>query len=505
MPETRPPSPDATETFVEFADLAETLRRQGGWILATFVLTLLAAGTWTALQTPRYQASSTMLVKFGREFLADPSSSSARLVGRSRETLLNSELEILRSRSVLEGMVQTVGVDTLYPDLEAGPAKHRLGAAADRASQALRVRVVDETELIRTSFVHEDAELAATALTAILDAFRAKHLEAFSDAGAVQVFEDTVADDAEHLRAAEAALQGFEAQHRAFYLAEPNRMLMGQRVELQSALNEVEGQLADARRLLTEEPEPLRQARTDLLALELEREELLGRYEATSLPVANLDARIALLEGFVAERVSETDASRTANLAPLRQRRRSLRARLTELDAEIASLPELQARHRELTRTRDTVEARYEARLAQLDEQRMAQEMGRRQIANIRVVQAPAAPLEPISPSLTRNLAMGAVLGLVLGIGLALLREQLGGPGAGLFAAENDLEDAGDELRVLPKAAILRRFHLGGDRATGIRWPLPTWFSAPAISHPPRAEWLWRRTGIGRWVREPGV
>ena len=43
----------------------------------------------------------------------------------------------------------------------------------------------------------------------------------------------------------------------------------------------------------------------------------------------------------------------------------------------------------------------------------------------VTVVSAPGIPTVPISPKPTRNLALGVVLGLLLGLGLALLRDLL--------------------------------------------------------------------------------
>ena len=43
----------------------------------------------------------------------------------------------------------------------------------------------------------------------------------------------------------------------------------------------------------------------------------------------------------------------------------------------------------------------------------------------VTVVSAPTVPTTPISPKPTRNLALGVVLGLLLGLGLALVRDLL--------------------------------------------------------------------------------
>ena len=74
-----------------------------------------------------YEATSLLLVKFGREYVYqdDVGGGGGQVVPRGRETLINSEIQILRSAEVVKGVVEAMGVDTLYPSLALEPTEGR--------------------------------------------------------------------------------------------------------------------------------------------------------------------------------------------------------------------------------------------------------------------------------------------------------------------------------------------------------------------------------------------
>ena len=75
------------------------------------------------LQTSLFEASSLVLVKFGRELLYQSEVGKEQtLTARDKQTMINSELAIVHSRPVLQKVARGVGLEKLYPDLaEAAP------------------------------------------------------------------------------------------------------------------------------------------------------------------------------------------------------------------------------------------------------------------------------------------------------------------------------------------------------------------------------------------------
>ena len=137
-------------------------------VASIFGVVMLAAGLYTALATPMYEATSLLLIKFGREYVyQDDVGGGAGVVPRGRETLINSEIQILRSAEVVKGVVETMGVEALYPALAAAPPPGQPieSIAAARFLNNLQVRQVQDAE---TALVSNQGGILTTHATMIL-------------------------------------------------------------------------------------------------------------------------------------------------------------------------------------------------------------------------------------------------------------------------------------------------------------------------------------------------
>jgi uncharacterized protein involved in exopolysaccharide biosynthesis len=112
----------AGASLLEFEWVFRALWRRRLLVAATFGVVLLLAGLYTAFSKPVYEATSLLLVKFGREYVYQDESGGG-VMPRGRETLINSEIQILRSAEVVKGVVESMGVETLYPSLALAPPR----------------------------------------------------------------------------------------------------------------------------------------------------------------------------------------------------------------------------------------------------------------------------------------------------------------------------------------------------------------------------------------------
>ena len=101
------------------------------------------------LQTPLYESTSLLLVKFGRELVYRPEIGGGRsYVSPDKTAVINSELAILRSRPVLEGVVRSIGVPVLYPSLtEAFTLAKTERESKDEESQAETMLIAEAAAL----------------------------------------------------------------------------------------------------------------------------------------------------------------------------------------------------------------------------------------------------------------------------------------------------------------------------------------------------------------------
>ncbi len=436
---------DVAPSTLSLQEALGVVVRRRAWIATVFLVVLAFVATVTAFQTPKYVASSKLLVKFGREFLYSPDSGDRpTLVGRNRESLLNSVLEILRSRSVAEAVVDDLGAQTIYPKLTADNAEHLRQLAEERLREDFSASALPDTELIRLTFAHADPEMSARVANVLVDAFLAKHLEAFGEPRRAQFLDDKADQYRTELEAADDAVRDFEGRHPALYVEDPGAALQRQRADVEGSLRETESQIAETRRELAAESPTLTRTRRELLDLRLQERELLASYRDGSRPVTSVRDKIKLVEAFLATQESDLAERSEQSLKPLEVRRWRLRRQLEDIDGTLAQLPVLTRDYRELVRSRDVKEERYRDQLQKLEASRVSQEMDRQRIANISIIEKAHPPSNPATPRVALNLLLGCLVGLGLGVLTAFLAER-GFAGLSRPAARRGTENADDE------------------------------------------------------------
>jgi uncharacterized protein involved in exopolysaccharide biosynthesis len=471
-------------------DLLSILRRHKALAAAMLVLAVAGTTALTFLQEPQYQSSVKLLVKLGREFIYRPEAGGRDAFMNRSETLVNSEIEILRSHAVVEAMVRDIGPITLYPDLAGGDARP-VDAAIRRFRHTFNVHALPDTDVIEASFLHGDPELAALALNSLVEQFKEAHLEAYSASEAAAFLEAKVSRIRMELSASEAAVVAFERQHEVFALPEPSAVLADERQALGAALRHVEQQLAAANLAMSQEDPALTQARTRLLELKLQEQELLQRYQDGSRRVADVRDNIAVVERFVAAQVRVGSAARARGIAMLKLQQEKLAADLTEIESQLATLPERSRQYRALVRERDGQAELYQSTLRNLEESRFSDEMDRQKIANISVIQ-PAAPASVAArPRPALNLAVGLFSGAMLGLLAAYLADALPRPAPVAPALQ-------PQHRPTPKPQSRPVAPAGPPRTAPAAAPRPV-RRKPART--PGAPVMWVRSGPGSWRR----
>ena len=104
-------------------DVLNVLFKHQRKIIATFVLIVGAVAVYTFTSTPLYEANASLLIKVGREYVYRPEVGEERpQVTIDTEDMINSELEILTSRDLAARVVETIGIDRLYPGIGKQPS-----------------------------------------------------------------------------------------------------------------------------------------------------------------------------------------------------------------------------------------------------------------------------------------------------------------------------------------------------------------------------------------------
>lgn len=237
--------------------------RAGRRIVASvFLLVVAAVAAAAFVRPPIYQAEARLMVRIGREYAYHPEVAGAQ--GPRAPTLaeiVNSEVEILSSRDLAAQVVQSIGVRQLDPGLlERAPDPTRAAELAILGfREAIEIRPVLESGVIRVAFEHESPAVAARAVNRLVERFVDKHLEVFGEVRADTLLEE-LAQRHGKLAAAEDALGAFKASNDVFDLGEQRRLLLGRRLVLDESMRACESELAEARLLPaadTETPDPV--------------------------------------------------------------------------------------------------------------------------------------------------------------------------------------------------------------------------------------------------------
>jgi uncharacterized protein involved in exopolysaccharide biosynthesis len=419
-----------TQIFRDADSIIAMFRRQRRVLAvsATSVAALLAL--ILALQTPLFESTALLLVKFGRELIYQPEVGEGQaFTQRDKQAILNSELAILLSQPVMEGVIRDVGFESLYPDLaEREAALESAGEGVDsealrdllvvegaeRLAESLSAVALPDAHVLRISFLHPDSVVAASVVNAAVDRFTEKHLEAFAEPELVAFLTARVEEYRVRLAETEQALREFEMEHRAFALEDPQTVLLQRRDEINRELIEVDREISSLRRGDLQEAGAVSQARSELLALELEQAQVKGKLRE------DVTQQIAVVKRFIRERQAE----REVEVQLVRKRRAELQDQVFEIDKDLSDMPVLSARYREIRRERDANEEQYRIYSKRLRDARLSHAMDREKLASINVIQ-PAFPAPaPVWPrGYLLSGAVVAVVSIMIGLLCATLSE----------------------------------------------------------------------------------
>jgi uncharacterized protein involved in exopolysaccharide biosynthesis len=156
----------------------------------------------------------------------------------------------------------------------------------------------------------------------------------------------------------------------------------------------------------------LESVKTRLAQLRIERERLLQGYDPASEKVRMLDTQMRKLEALAVAGLDTQEAK-------LKAQARRLRERLQVLNDAENRLDRIRLEYKVASRQYDDMARR-------LEEARIDQGLDLRRVSNVAILSPPELPLTPVAPRKTLVMALSIPLGLLLGIGFALLVDYMG-------------------------------------------------------------------------------
>jgi polysaccharide biosynthesis protein PslE len=465
---------------VSVADLAAMLWTERALVLSVGAA-ICALGLIAALMAPRvYTARTELLVRMGDEYVYQPMAGGAGAGATpDMQAVVNTEMRLIGSGAVVRRAIEAVGLETLYPDIARAPgAEARKIAAAERAfAQNLTIETAPQTPAIGLSFEHRNPDVAAQALNALV----AQYLEHRRDVlvgGEFEALSQQTESLGERSVEASVALSAFLTEHQIgdfeselAALAARAGDIETQLLDAQARRREAEARAGALRTQYNAEPAQIElytesDARRDLVAAQMEREQMLSRYQPDAMPVREVDRRIAQLEQVLAGGDPPSLVRRGVN--PVRQdiatqlygmeaEARAQRGRETALTQQrqevrdrLRAMQALEPQFRRLQRDRTILETNTSAVATRAEEARTRSQMLGRATDNISSVEQAAVPTQGKSlrwPIMIVTLLIAGVVAVAAGLSRGLMRRSFPTPSSAARALNTPV------LAVMPRAA----------------------------------------------------
>ncbi len=424
-----------------------------------------------------YRAEMKILVKQDR---VDPlvSSEVSQRTMEARgvsEQDLNSEVELIKSRDLLERVVVSTGLHlgsgswmaNLRNRLTGRPSESadstaRILPAALALRSALTVEPVQKTSLISVSYDSKDPELSARVLKALAQNYLVKHLEVHRPVGMLDFFSQETERYRAQLDAAKARMAAFSNSEGVASASAERDAAVRQLTDLTQQLSETQALLAAARERLSvlnaqQGRTPARTStdsreasarlqevqRSKLLELELKRIELMRVYQPDYPPVVEVEQQLTATREAIARaerspiREEATDVNPTyewlttesakarSDLGALEARRASLSGLLSAARDRALKLDRLALLSHDLEREIKSAEENFVTYQRKQEVARISSDLDARGIVNVAVADPATVPLAPDRPSRLLMLLLAAVAATLGSLGLAFAADLL--------------------------------------------------------------------------------
>src|ERR1051326_719786 len=274
------------------------------------------------------------------------------------EADLNSEAELLHDDEILRTVARNTGIVAASSWIEhffEGQADADLGRAVRRLNRRLTVEPVRKTSLIRVSYQSRDANQSVKVLQQLAQAYLERHHRVHRPSGEYEFFNEQVHEARSHLDAAELRVADF-SQREGIVSAGQERDMALQRLS-EAQADEQRTQVAmteNAERLrvlqeklrilpertltqvrTSDNPQLLEKMKARLLELELNRTELLTKFQPSYRLVQQLDVEIEETKAAIAAQDLTPIRDQTSDLEP---NHAWVKAELTKAEVEAQAL-----------------------------------------------------------------------------------------------------------------------------------------------------------------------
>lgn len=212
-------------------------------ILLITVTGLAAAAAVYFLHTPLYESQAKLLVRYVVDRSAIDPEGGGVASGKTGDSLINSEVEILTSWDLALKVAEIVGPERLLPQSGGGAASKI--AAARTISDGLSVFSGRGSNIILVSYKNPNPELAVLVLDGLVNEYFTKHLEIHRAVGASDFVQQQIDGVINRLHKSEDDLKKLKRDHGVNSLADSMATLNTLLARTQEELHAAEAERAE--------------------------------------------------------------------------------------------------------------------------------------------------------------------------------------------------------------------------------------------------------------------
>jgi len=446
---------------VGLEDIWRRLLRQKALLLLTTLAVLLLTAYITWSTTPSYRSFSTVQIeKEGAQIVNFGALNSASPDMGDSDPFFRTQYEQLKSRKLAEQVIDELGLEQHLFGKQTKPgilqslkqmlkdvaalassndgAKPNPPSAPDsvkRFLDALYVEPIEKTHLVKVYYESPDPVLSAQIVNSLVGHFIKDNINAHSETDnyAKQFLEKELETARQHLNDQEIQLVDYAKKNNILEVNNSQSTQEKKLDDLYSALGEAQRNRVQAESEMIQgdkhgnvsevlSSQVVQTLKQNLIQLQAEYQEKLKLFKPAYPDMLSLAEQIKTVQDKLQNEVGNLKQSLQARYASSKKLEDSLRGEVAAYKSELVGLRDSSIEYNALKRDADTSRNLYDGLLQRMKEVTVASNATS---SNIRIVDAAVPSDDIFRPKKSLNLIIGGLVGLMLGIGLALLRETL--------------------------------------------------------------------------------
>jgi capsular exopolysaccharide synthesis family protein len=255
------------------------------WKMALFFFVVIVIGAiFTLIRPDYYRSEAKLLVRLGHESVTlDPTAATGMIlpVSQSRENEVNSELEILKSRELIEKVVDYVGAQEILSHPESKSSAENAGvntvertrlvlrtsvskfknilkkltfveplsdrdAATLEIAKNLSIENLKDSSIISISYIAESPKLAQEVVSKLIDLHLEKHVSVYRTPGSHQFFDQQVKQLRDELLQSENQLRDYKNDTGVSSVTEQQQVILNRIGSLRQDIDQTDAALASS-------------------------------------------------------------------------------------------------------------------------------------------------------------------------------------------------------------------------------------------------------------------